>query len=383
MSDVQVSWRAGSRIGAPRMARWVVGAIIALLLVVAPLYLDQFWLQLGVSAAAVAVGAIGLNIVTGTAGQLSLAHPFFMAVGALTYVVLSSEAGEGTEGAMIGLGLPPIIGMVGGVLLAGFCGLAFSPLSGRLKGIYLGMASLALVLIGVHVLNTATPLSGGFNGRATPPFELFGLKLDYSADPTLVFGVPFQRLEWLWYLGVLALVLAWWFARNLVAGRPGRAMKLISESEIAASVMGINVMKYKAKAFLLSSVYAGLAGVLYALAIGSIAPQSFGMDLSIQFFAMVVIGGLGSVGGSVAGAFFVVALPVVIQGLSASIPLVAAGTGMFNTGQISKFLYGLAIVLVLLFKPTGLAGFAGDISRAVSRLFSHHSHQPIHKEELK
>ncbi|SDQ67818.1 amino acid/amide ABC transporter membrane protein 2, HAAT family [Arthrobacter crystallopoietes] len=349
------------------IARPVPLLIAGVVLLIAPLYVSAFWLQLGFTISALAVGAIGLNLLTGTTGQLSLAHPFFMGVGALAYVVLSGESQETSLGPIIGLGLPPLLGMIGGVLLAGLAGLLFSPVSARLQGIYLGVSSLALVFIGLHVLNTVSPLSGGFNGRSTPAFEVLGLRFDHSDNPVTILGVPFGRAELLWYLGIVLLVLAYWFARNLLKSRPGRAMKLVADSQLAASVMGVPVMQYKGKVFFASSVYAGLAGVMYALAIGSIAPQSFGMDLSMQFLAMIVIGGLGSVGGAIAGAAFVTSLPLVIQNLSEYIPFVSNSPGGMSASHLASYIYGAAVILVLIFKPSGLAGIWESAVRLTKR----------------
>ena len=201
--------------------------------------------------------------------------------------------------------------MVLGVLAAGLAGLLFSPIAARLRGIYLGIASLGLVFIGDHVLNTWASVTGGFNGRLVPAFSLFGFGFGGNESPELVvLGVPFGQAERLWYLGLALCVAACWFASNLVRSRPGRALQTLRDSEVAASVMGVNVRDYKAKAFLVSSMYAGLAGVLYALSIGSVAPESFGLTLSVQFLAMIVLGGLGSVWGAVLGATFVSALPL-------------------------------------------------------------------------
>src|SRR6476661_7942459 len=120
------------------------------------------------------VRTIGLNLLVGTTGQLSLAHAFFLAVGAISYVYVSGESGGIGIVKLGGLGLPPVIGMIVGVLLAGLAGLLFSPIAARLRGIYLGVASLGLVFIGQHLLNTWTSVTGGFNGRAAPKFSLFG-----------------------------------------------------------------------------------------------------------------------------------------------------------------------------------------------------------------
>lgn len=336
-----------------------VAVAVVIVLLLLPLYASAFWLQLGFSVIALAVGAIGLNLITGTMGQLSLANPFFMAIGALGYVVLAGESDD----ALLGLGWPPPLAAIGAVVLAGVFGVAFSPVSARLKGIYLGMASLGLVFVSQHVLDSAVPLSGGFNGRSTPVFEIFGLRFDH--DGPVVLGVQFGRAEMLWYLGLVVLAAAVYFAQRTLRSHVGRAMELISENEIAAAVAGVPVMSYKGKAFFLSSVYAGTAGVLYALSIGSIAPTSFGMDLSLEFLAMIVIGGMGSVGGAIAGAAFVASLPIVIQVFAGDVVI---GATTFSAAHIANYLYGLAVILVLLFQPKGLAGL---VKRILHRFVRH------------
>ncbi|MDP9418221.1 MAG: branched-chain amino acid ABC transporter permease [Actinomycetota bacterium] len=349
------------------MGKAVALAALLLVLLALPLYVEEFWLRTGFAVATAAVGAIGLNLLVGTTGQLSLAHAFFLAVGASTYVFISGEPG-GVATEVKGLGLPPIVGMVAGVLLAGFFGVVFSPVAARLRGIYLGVASLGLVFIGQHVLNTWTSVTGGFNGRTAPRFELFGFSFS-SSDPDLfVLGVPFGEAERLWYLGLFLAVAAYLFAKNLLRSRPGRALQTLRDSEVAASVMGVNVQVYKARVFLVSSMYAGLAGVMYALSIGSIAPESFALDLSILYLAMIVLGGLGSVGGAVLGAAFVSALPLVFQEYAGNIPFVSeAGQGGITAGQAARLLYGLAIILVVLFEPAGLVGLARRFRRTGRR----------------
>jgi branched-chain amino acid transport system permease protein len=349
--------------GAARRPRPPLGKILlylALLLVLLalPLYVEEFWLRTGFAVFGAIVGAIGLNLLVGTTGQLSLAHAFFLAVGAVSYVYVSGESG-GVATQVSGLGLPPLVGMLVGVLLAGLAGLLFSPIAARLRGIYLGVASLGLVFIGEHVLNSWTSVTGGFNGRSAPDFSLFGFSFG-NDDPLLfVLGVQFREPERLWYLGLAIAVAAYVFAKNLLRSRPGRALQTLRDSEVAASVMGVNVQRYKARVFLVSSMYAGMSGVLLALSIGSIAPESFGLLLSIQFLAMIVLGGLGSVGGAALGAVFVTALPLVFQRYAEAIPLVSqAGQGGLAAGEAARFLYGAAIVLVILFEPAGLAGLA-------------------------
>ncbi|GEP40437.1 branched-chain amino acid ABC transporter permease [Nocardioides psychrotolerans] len=349
---------------ATRLVKGVVLLALLVVLLALPLYVEEFWLRTGFAVFAAIIGAVGLNLLVGTTGQLSLAHAFFLAVGALTYVYVSGDPG-GSAIEYGGFGLPPIVGMVAGVVMAGLAGVLFSPIAARLRGIYLGVASLGLVFIGQHLLNTWTSVSGGFNGRLAPAFDLFGFSFGGNEEPYLaVLGVPFGQAERLWYLGLALCALACWFASNLLRSRPGRALQNVRDSEVAASVMGVNVQEYKAKVFLVSSMYAGLAGVLYALSIGSVAPESFSLLLSVQYLAMIVLGGLGSVGGAAMGAAFVSALPLVLQQYSGSLPfIVEPGQPGIVASQAAAFLYGGAIVLVVMFEPGGLAGLARRLKR--------------------
>ncbi|MGZ4606671.1 MAG: branched-chain amino acid ABC transporter permease [Blastococcus sp.] len=346
-----------------RLLGALVLAVVVVVLLALPLYINEFWLRTGFAVCGAAVGAIGLNLLVGTTGQLSLAHAFFLAVGATTYTFISGSPGGFAE-KHGGLGWPPLVGMVAGVVLAGLAGLLFSPIAARLRGIYLGVASLGLVFVGQHLLNTWTTVTGGFNGRTTPVFSIFGFTFADDTPYLAVLNVPFGQAERLWYLGLVILAAAYLFARNLVHSRPGRAMQTLRDSEVAAAVMGVNVQGYKARAFLVSSMYGGLSGVLYALSIGSIAPESFGLDVSVQYLAMIVLGGLGSVGGAVLGAAVVSALPLVFQQYAGSLPLVAAsGEGGVSAGLAARFLYGAFVVLIVIFQPSGLAGLTGRFRR--------------------
>ena len=351
MSEV----RGGSR---GRVVRAVVLVAVVVVLAALPLYIDQFWLRTGFAVCAAIIGAVGLNLLVGTTGQLSLAHAFFLAVGAVTYCYAAGEPG-GTANKFSGLGLPPLLAMVLGVVVSGLMGLLFSPIAARLRGIYLGVASLGLVFIGQHVLNTWTSVTGGFNGRTTPDFSVLGFDFSGTEPQLVIADVPLGPAERLWYVGLVLAGLAIWFARNLLRSRPGRALETLRDSEVAAAVMGVNVQGYKARVFLVSSMYAGLAGVLYALSIGAVAPESFSLVLSVQFLAMVVLGGLGSVWGAAAGATFVSALPLVFQQYADALPYISQpGEPGVVASQAAAFLYGLAVVLVVLFEPGGLAGLA-------------------------
>jgi branched-chain amino acid transport system permease protein len=321
------------------------------LLVVAPLSLTGFWLQTGLFAMAAAIGAIGLTLLVGVTGQLSLGHAFFVAVGAYGYAFLA-----GSGGGVSGLGLPTPLAAVGGVILAGTAGALFSPIAGRLRGIYLGLASLGLVFAGQHILHNASAVTGGFNGRDATPFDLFGFSFTATNPDLVVLGVPYGSLERLWYLGLVLLALSCWYARNILRGRPGRALVGVRDSEVAAAVMGVPVRRYKAAAFTVSSAYAGLGGVLLALVFGRIVPDSFGFVMSIDFLAMIIIGGLGSVAGSVAGAVIVTALPLILSHYSNALPFLAQpGEPGVGAAEAARLLYGAAVIAVLLYAPGGLA----------------------------
>lgn len=339
------------RLRRPAPYLWLAGSVLLLLF---PFYLDRFWLQAGLFAMAAAIGAIGLNLLTGSTGQLSMGHAFFLAVGAYGYCVLAGESSTENGHALTGLGLPSWLAAVLAVLLAGAAGGLFSPIAGRLSGAYLGIATLALIFIGQHVLFNAGSLTGGFNGRPVPPLSLFGFTFDDAE--VVVAAVPFQSSEKLWYLGLAALLAGGLFARGVLCGRPGRALNAIRDHRIAAGVMGVPVARYRAGVFVLSSMYAGLAGVLLALVFQRTVPEYFGMILSLEYLAMIVIGGLGSVAGAVIGAAFVSLLPQVLTHYSDSLPLVSApGTGGIAPGEASRYLYGAAVVAVVLFLPGGIA----------------------------
>jgi branched-chain amino acid transport system permease protein len=353
-------------------ARLIAGIVLVIVLLVLPLYIGQFWLQLGLFVFAAAVGAIGLNLLTGSTGQLSLAHAFFLAVGAYGYSFFSGTTTEIGGGVQVnGLGLPPFLSMVMAVLLAGLAGLLFSPISSRLRGIYLGVASLALVFIGQHILLNAKSVTGGFYGRNAAPFSLFGFSFTEDNPPLTVLNVPFGQRERLWYLGLVLLVLTYLFAQNVLSRRPGRALQTVRDGEVAAAVMGVNVRRYKAAAFVVSSMYAGLAGTLIALAFERPVPDYFGLGLSVTYLAMIVIGGLGSVPGAVAGAAFVTALPLVLTHYSDSLTFLAQpGESGVGPAEFSNYVYGAAIIVVILVAPAGISTLFGGGA-------AHHPRRPL------
>jgi branched-chain amino acid transport system permease protein len=224
---------------------WIAGIVVLLAL---PLYLEAPWLKAGQYMMIGAVGAIGLTLLTGQAGQLSLAHGFFLLVGATSYTVLSGESGD-----LAGLGLDPLLSLIGAVAITALAGMAFAPVAGRLRGIYLGVASLSLVFLGLYLGQEAETLTGGTStGRAPATFSLFGFPFSNEGN-VVIAGIPLRATERLWYLFLALLAIAYWLARGGVRARAGRAWRAVRDNEAAATAMGVNVKGTKASVFAVSS----------------------------------------------------------------------------------------------------------------------------------
>lgn len=346
MSDISSTTRR-------RPVRALILLVVLAALAAVPLYLDGSWLVIGILAMAAAVGAIGLTILVGTAGQLSLAHAFFVACGAYAYAFF---AGEPSSSGVSGWGWPSLLAAIAAIGVASLAGLAFSPVAARVRGLYLGVASLGLVFIGQHLLRNLVSVTGGSNGRSVPPLEIFGVELTGTDPDVQLLGVPLGAQERLWYVLLVALLIAVCIAGGIVRRRPGRAFTLVRDNEAAASALGIHVQRSKATAFVLSSAFAGASGVLTAVAFGYVVPQYFGLVLSINFLVMVIIGGLGSIGGAVAGAFIITGLPLILdRWAQGSGVLAAPGSGGYDASTISTIVFGALTVIVIIVEPGGLA----------------------------
>lgn len=345
-----------------------IGLWLALLLVLLamPLYLEAAWLKAGQYMMIGGVGAIGLTMLIGQAGQLSLAHAFFLLAGATSYTVLSGPAGDAD---LVGFGVDPGLSLLGAVAISTLLGVAFAPVAGRLRGIYLGVASLALVFLGLYIGQAAGSLTGGTStGRAPATFELFGFPFSNGGPELAIAGVPIEAAERTWYLFLALTAIAYVLARGAIKGRVGRSWRAVRDNEAAASVMGVSVTRAKAGAFAVSSAYAGLAGVMTVLWFDILKPDesefgTYGINVSIAFLAMVIIGGLGSVPGALVGALLVNGLPQVLSLYSADLGWFSGtGDGAVTPILVSSFVYGAAIILVVLFEPGGLAAIGRRIA---------------------
>lgn len=369
MSDV-------SRAGTERLWRIVALVALVVLLMLIPLYATAAWLRVGEYVMVGAVAAIGLTMLTGHAGQLSLGTPFFMLVGGTTYCVLAGQVGqEGTDANLVALGLPPLLAFLGAIVVSALAGLAFAPVSGRVGGIYLAMASLSLVYLGLYLGQRFESLTGGAaSGRRPDPFVVFGFSFT-SSDPELVIaGVPLGAPERTWYLFVLITAVAIVLARGAVASRPGRAWRSVRDNPSAAAAMGVDVPRVRAGVFAISSAYAGVAGFMTVHWFGLLKADenefvgSWSIAVAIALLAMILIGGLGSITGAVVGAGVVFGMPLVLQLLipkSAFLSDLMGGDAGFTPVVVTALLYGVAIILVVLFEPGGLATLGRRIVRAV------------------
>jgi branched-chain amino acid transport system permease protein len=312
------------------------------------------------------IGAIGLNIVTGYAGQVSLGHAFFIGVGAYAGAALSNPQVLDAEGAvrLIGLDLDLIIWLPAAGLIAAATGIVVAPVALRLRGLYLALVTLGLVFVGEHVFRNWTQLTGGIGtGREPARLSLFGYRFDLDST---VLGISLTREQQIYFFMFVVMLVMALLAKNLVRSRVGRAFSAVRDRDIAAEIMGVDLTRYKVMAFAISSFYAGVAGGLLFSITGFVEPTSFSLLLSIAYIAMVVIGGAATISGSIMGAFFITLLPKLIDitRLSALIdtvvgwlPFVAGGAEpALAVSQIERILFGVLIIMFLIFEPLGLYG---------------------------
>jgi branched-chain amino acid transport system permease protein len=325
--------------------------VVALVLVIAlllPFLIGDSTLQLLAIGCAAAIGAIGLNIVSGYAGQVSLGHAFFIGVGAYTAAAISGDP----DGRLIGFGITFLpIWLLAAGLVAGLAGVIVAPLALRLRGLYLAIVTLGLVFIGGHIFKEWNELTGGVGvGRSAAVPEFFGFRFDQ--DSSVLTGDQQLYLLMLVLLLIFALL-----ARNLARSRIGRAFAAVRDRDLAAEVIGVSLVRYKLLAFGISSFYAGCAGALLYVATGFFEPGTFDLQLSVQSIAMVLIGGVATISGSIMGAFFITLLPRITREAPELMPFISAdATSTPNIFQLELVLYGALIIGFLIFEPRGLYG---------------------------
>jgi len=340
--------------------RWRVPiAVIAVLAVVCymPFTVGTFRTSQLTTIAIWSIVAIGLNILTGYNGQISLGHGAFVLIGAYTAAILTDR--ESQVGFVDGAPWPFWTAMIMAGLVAAVAGIAVGVPSLRLAGPYLAVATLALMIALPSVLEKYDGLTGGATG----------LRVPQPPVPGFLDGI-LERQEWFFFLAfttaLLMAALAWYIVRS----RWGRAFIAIRDTEVAALAVGISVARYKVLAFTISAFFAGVAGSLVAFAsTGYVSPQTIGIVLSINYFTAIVIGGLGSIMGSIIGGFVVVLLPDLATDIGAKLFGEQRGARLWPT------IYGSILILVIIVMPYGVAGFLhraarvkpADIAGAISR----------------
>jgi branched-chain amino acid transport system permease protein len=264
--------------------RYAVVPAIAVIVLVLPFFLSSFQLRIAALVFIFALAVLGLNLLMGFAGQVSLGHAGFFGIGAYAVAVGPTH-----------LQIPSWAALIAGAGLAGLIAYLVGRPILRLKGHYLAVATLGLGLLIAMVFTNEAKWTGGPDGMPVPRLDLFGWQ-------------PRGSLTWYWISGG-TLVIAALLAINLIDSPTGRAFRAIHDSEVAASVLGVDVARYKSIAFVLSAIYAAVAGAYLALFDGLVTPAAAGFLRSIEFVSMAVLGGLGSILGSIVGAALLVVLP--------------------------------------------------------------------------
>ena len=314
------------------IARWTVGVLVVLFFAVLPLTLHEYYRSIVNLIAIAVVGALGLNILVGYTGQISIGHGAFMSVGAYTAANLA-----------VRLDCPFWLAVPLGGLMAALVGAVVGVPSLRIKGLYLAIATLAGQLIIEWTINHVTWISGGAQASIQVPRPRLG-------------GLVISSQRGMYFLLMVVVALAVIGAMNLVRSRIGRAFVAIRDHDLAAELIGIDIFRYKLLAFAISSFYAGVTGVLYTYYLGVANYEQFQLVTSIDYLAMIIIGGLGSILGSIFGAIFITLLPILIR------YLMEAFGGLFFSTQVvlnlipnlRLILFGALIIGFLVVEPEGL-----------------------------
>ena len=341
-----------------RPAFWL--ALLGLALIVFP-WLVSTYVNFLVSLIGVwIVVALGLNLLTGYTAQISLGHGAFLAIGAYTAAICTVE-----------VGMPYWVAMIVAGFVTGLAGFLLGIPALRLEGPYLAIVTLGLALSvpslllkydRIQLFGLDLPFSGGVQGLKAH---------QYVGVPSFLQGVLAED-QWLYYfvmaVAVIMTVLAW----NIVRTRTGRAFIALRDSEIAAQSMGVSLRRYKTMAFALSAFYTGIAGGLYVALIKFVSPDSFLLLLSITFLTMIVVGGLGTITGSILGAAFITLLEALLGGILPRLPSLLPpgflpGLAESFSGAIWLF-YGAVLILVMIFMPGGLNQLVQHLRRNLARM---------------
>jgi branched-chain amino acid transport system permease protein len=291
-----------------------------------PVLLSDFRVFQLTQALVYAIALLGLNILTGYNGQISLGHGAFYAIGAYTAAILMDH-----------WAVPYYLTLPAAGIVCLAVGFGFGLPALRLHGLYLAVATLALALAVPQILKASAlePWTGGVQG----------IVISKPQPPP---GIPLSEDQWLYVFTLATTVVMFWAAHNLLCGRIGRAIIAIRDHHICAQAMGINTALYKSLTFAVSALYTGVAGALGAIVVQFVAPDSFHVFLSLTFLVGIVIGGLASISGAIYGALFILFIPNVAQDISDAAPWA---------------IYGVLMLIFIYLMPTGVAGFGRLLRR--------------------
>ena len=334
---------------AVRLAVIVVGGLSV------PFWAGDYWLSTFGFVLIAAIGALGLDVLTGRTGQISLGHAFFLAAGAYVGGYLG-----GNEHLTAAVSIP-LAGVAAGVL-----GALAGPAALRLRGLYLGIVTIGLVYIGQYVVQTWTAFSGGPGGRSLPDPKFGSLNF---ASGFSIGSHLFDRNACYYYLAFLLLALAMLYVHNLGRSKLGRDMTAVRDRELAAAVLGVNVARTKVRAFVISSALAGISGALYGSFIGFVNPQTWSLVLSIEYVIMIVVGGMASLWGPLLGSVFVIGFPSLLQRVSSSLSFLSNGNnqGVITTTDAAAITFGVLLIVFLLVEPGGVMALVRRISGVTKR----------------
>ena len=342
--------------------------LAAVAVVLAPLLLtDDFWMTVLANAGAFAIAAIGLSILTGYTGQVSLGHAALVTIGGYAAGFFGADHGW-----------PMLAWMLAAMVVGALVGMAIGPFALRLKGNYLVVVTLALIFITVYVVENWESVTGGFDGKSTSAAPLSIGPIDFTE--LTVFGKEFSREQGVFYLSWILVGLTALIARNIVRSRPGRAMQAIRDRDVAAEVVGVSNAVWKVAAFSVSSAMGALGGALFAVSLRFISPDNPAqmLFLSIRFVAIIIVGGLGTIYGAVIGALLLGPLPELVQEFVGvfdfTIPIIdrplvgetPADDGIFSAASFSEILFGVLLVVFLMFAPDGIAGMIRKLRRRLA-----------------
>jgi branched-chain amino acid transport system permease protein len=330
--DFKTTYRADTTIF-PTAASRNFAILGVVLLVLCPTFLDRYWLSILIQIGYLSIAALGLNILVGFTGQISIGHAAFFGFGAFASAWFSNS-----------FGIPVFFSIPLAGLLTTAVGMIFGLPAARLKGLYLAIATLAAQFIIEDFLARAKWFTGGVAGTIAEPFSVFGFTFDTDGR--------------YFYVVLAYMIVMYVLATNLMRSRDGRALVAVRDHYLSAEMMGINLTKYRTMSFGISSFYAGIGGALYAHYLQFVSVESVTILFSIQFLGMIIIGGLGSIMGSLMGTVFMVLLPEtmasITQALSGSVIDRALGL-QDNIAFLREMAIGLVIILFLIFEPDGLA----------------------------